>query len=107
MSKTTETGESLARGSFVVRGERSWHRNLPLELAVGLGVVNGVPMPISGVPKTISELCDRWAKVIPGREKKESVANKISKSTGLAHEDVLSCLPPGGCMIEDHGLIHP
>ncbi|MBI88165.1 MAG: hypothetical protein CMB67_03960 [Euryarchaeota archaeon] len=107
VSKTTETGESLARGSFVVRGQRNWHRDLPLELAIGLGVVNGVPMPITGVPETISELCDRWAKVIPGREKKEGVANKIAKSTGLAHEDVLSCLPPGGCKIEDHGLIQP
>ena len=107
VSKTTETGESLSKGSFVVRGERNWHRDLPLELAIGLAVVNGVPMPISGVPETISSICDRWAKVVPGREKKESIANKISKSTGLAQEDVLSCLPPGGCVLEDHGLLQP
>ena len=107
VSKTTETGESLSKGSFVVRGERNWHRGLPLELAIGLAVVNGVPMPVSGVPGTISGICDRWARVVPGREKKESIANKISKSTGLAQEDVLSCLPPGGCALEDHGLLHP
>jgi len=107
VSKTTETGESLARGSFVVRGERSWHRDTPLEIAIGLAVVNGVPLPVSGVPKVISEMCQRWAKVVPGREKKDSVANRISKSTGLAQEDVLSCLPPGGCSIDDHGLIQP
>ena len=105
VSKTTETGESLARGSFVVRGERSWHRDTPLEIAIGLAVVNGVPLPVSGVPKVISEMCHRWAKVVPGREKKDSVANRISKSTGLGQEDLLSCLPPGGCSIEDHGLI--
>jgi len=107
VSKTTETGETLARGSFVVRGKRNWHRDLNLELAIGLAVVNGVPIPVSGVSNTISEMCDRWAKVVPGREKKESVANRISKSTGLAQEDVLACLPPGGCSIEDHGLIQP
>lgn len=107
VSKTTETGESLARGSFVVRGERSWHRDTPLEIAIGLAVVNGVPLPVSGVPKVISEMCHRWAKIVPGREKKDSVANRISKSTGLAQEDLLSCLPPGGCSIEDHGLIQP
>jgi predicted ribosome quality control (RQC) complex YloA/Tae2 family protein len=107
VSKTTETGESLARGSFVVRGERSWHRDTPLEIAIGLAVVNGVPLPVSGVPKVISEMCQRWAKMVPGREKKDSVANRISKSTGLAQEDVLSCLPPGGCSIDDHGLIQP
>ena len=107
VSKTTETGETLARGSFVVRGKRNWHRDLKLELAIGLAVVNGVPIPISGVSSTISEMCDRWAKVVPGREKKEGVANRIAKSTGLAQEDVLSCLPPGGCSLEDHGLIQP
>ena len=105
VSKTTETGESLARGSFVVRGQRNWHRDLPLELAIGMAVVNGVPMPVSGTPATISENFERWCKVIPGREKKESVANRISKATGLTQDDLLSCLPPGNCSIEDHGLI--
>ncbi|RZP10495.1 MAG: DUF814 domain-containing protein [Candidatus Poseidoniales archaeon] len=107
VSKTTETGESLARGSFVVRGQRNWHRDLPLELAIGMAVVNGAPMPVSGTPATISENFERWCKVIPGREKKENVANRISKATGLTQDDLLSCLPPGNCSLEDHGLIQP
>ena len=107
VSKTTESGESLGRGSFVVRGKRNWHRDLPLELAVGMAVVNGVPMPVSGTPSTISEYCQRWVKVTPGREKKEAVANRISKATGLVQDDLLSCLPPGNCSVEDHGLIQP
>jgi len=107
VSKTTESGESLGRGSFVVRGQRNWHRDLPLELAVGMAVVNGVPMPVSGTPATISEHCQRWARVTPGREKKENVANRIAKATGLAQDDLLSCLPPGNCSVEDHGLIQP
>ena len=105
VSKTTETGESLGRGSFVVRGQRNWHRDLPLELAIGMAVVNGVPMPVSGTPATISENFERWGKVIPGREKKENIANRISKATGLAQDHLLSCLPPGNCSLEDHGLI--
>ena len=105
VSKTTESGESLARGSFVVRGQRNWHRDLPLEMAIGMAVVNGVPIPVSGTPSTISEYCQRWAKIIPGREKKESVANRIAKATGLAQDDLLSCLPPGNCSVEDYGLI--
>ena len=105
VSKTTETGESLGRGSFVVRGQRNWHRDLPLELAIGMAVVNGVPMPVSGTPATISENFERWGKVIPGGEKKENIANRISKATGLAQDDLLSCLPSGNCSLEDHGLI--
>ncbi|MBJ28481.1 MAG: hypothetical protein CMB61_00270 [Euryarchaeota archaeon] len=107
VSKTTETGESLSTGSFMVRGQRNWHRNIPLEMAIGLAVVNGMPLPLSGIPETISRICERWIKITPGREKKESLANKISKSTGLAQEDVLSCLPPGNCLAEDFGLLNP
>ena len=41
-----------------------------------------------------------------GREKKESVANKIYKSTGLAVDDILPVLP-GNCeIVEDFGLIN-
>ena len=79
---------------------------MPLEMAIGLAVVNGVPLPLCGIPRVISQICPRWVKIAPGHEKKDSVANKISKSTGLSQEDVLTCLPPGSCSIEDHGLIH-
>ena len=105
VSKKTESGESLGRGSFVVRGTRNWHRDLPLEIGIGIGVINGIPLPICGTPKTISEHFPRWAKISAGQEKKESVANRIAKSTGLAQDDVLSALPPGNCSVEDYNLI--
>ena len=106
VSKTTETGESLSQGSFVIRGKRNWFRDLALELGIGIGIVNGVPLPITGTPKTISKKFPRWAKISPGREKKENIANIISKKTGLSQDDLLSCLPPGNCSIEDYGLIN-
>ena len=105
VSKTTESGESLGRGSFVVRGKRSWYKDISLELGIGIGVINGVPLPILGTPDTISSIFPRWAKIIPSKEKKENIANKIAKSTGLSQDDVLSCLPPGGCSMVNHGLI--
>jgi hypothetical protein len=105
VSKKTESGESLGRGSFVVRGTRNWHRDLPLEIGIGICVINGIPLPICGTPKTISEHFPRWAKISAGQEKKEAVANRIAKSTGLAQDDVLSALPPGNCSVEDYNLI--
>jgi len=105
VSKTSESGESLSQGSFVIRGKRNWFRDVSLELGIGIGIVNGIPLPITGTPSTISKKFPRWAKISPGREKKENIANKIAKATGLAHEDLLSCLPPGNCLIEDFGLI--
>ena len=105
VSKQTESGESLGRGSFVVRGKRTWHRDLPLELGMGIGVINGVPLPICGTIETISGMFEKWIKITPGREKKESIANKIAKASGLTQDDVLASLPPGGCTIEDYGIM--
>ena len=106
VSKQTESGESLGRGSFVVRGKRTWHRDLHLEIGMGIGVINGIPLPVCGTVETISKIFEKWIKIVPGREKKESIANKISKATGLIQDDVLSSLPPGGCSIEDYGLMN-
>ncbi|MDP7658332.1 MAG: ribosome rescue protein RqcH [Candidatus Thalassarchaeaceae archaeon] len=105
VSKQTESGESLGRGSFVVRGKRTWYRDVSMEIAIGFSIINGIPIPVSGTAEGVSKLCERWALITPGREKKETIANRIAKSTGLAQDDVLAALPPGNCSIENHGLI--
>ena len=105
VSKQTESGESLGRGAFVVRGQRTWYRDVEMEIAIGFAIVNNIPIPISGTAEGVSKLCQRWAIIRPGREKKETVANRIAKATGLAQDDVLAALPSGTCEIIDHGLI--
>ena len=35
VSKTPNTGEFLAKGAFVIRGKRNWHKNLEIMLAIG------------------------------------------------------------------------
>ena len=43
--------------------------------------------------------------IAPGMEKKENIANRIYKSTGISVDDILPILP-GNCEItEDVGLI--
>ena len=66
VSKTTESGESLGRGSFVVRGIRGWHRDLVLRLAIGLGTVNGVPLPIPGSPVPSAQFAKGGWRFVPG-----------------------------------------
>jgi len=105
VSKQTESGESLGRGAFVVRGQRTWYRDVQMEIAIGFATINGIPIPVSGTASGISNLCQRWALIKPGHEKKETLANRIAKATGLAQDDVLSALPPGSCELEDHGLL--
>ena len=105
VSKQTESGESIGRGAFVVRGQRTWYRDVPMEIAIGFATINNIPIPVSGTAAGVSKICQRWALIKPGREKKETIANRIAKATGLAQDDVLSALPPGACEIVDHGLL--
>ena len=101
VSKKTESGESLGRGAFVVRGQRHWYRDLPLELGIGMGVVNGVPLPVIGTVEAISSYFGRWARVILEVEIRKKISLiRFQEATGLSQDDVLSVLPPGNCSIE-------
>ena len=106
VSKTTESGESLGRGAFVVRGNRNWYKDLSMELTLGMVAINGVPLPMVGTHDVISEVCQRWIRLSPGTQKKEQVATKIARATGLLQDDVLSALPPGNLSLgENQGIL--
>ena len=105
VSKSAETGEFVGKGAFVIRGQRTWYKDIDLRLGLGLVAINGIPLLMASTVEHITEICNRYIVVTPGREKKESIANKIYKSTGLAVDDILPILP-GNCeIIEDIGLI--
>ena len=106
VSKSAETGEYVGKGAFVIRGQRTWYKDIDLRLGVGLVAINGIPLMLASTAEHISEICNRFIVITPGREKKESIANKIYKSTGLAVDDILPVLP-GNCeIVEDFGLIN-
>jgi hypothetical protein len=76
-----------------------------MELTLGMVAINGVPLPLVGTHETVSSVCERWIRLTPGTQKKEQVATKIAKETGLLQDDVLSALPPGNLTLgENHGL---
>ena len=105
VSKSAETGEYVGKGAFIIRGKRTWYKNIDLRLGVGLVAINGIPLLMASTPEHIAEICNRYIVVTPGREKKETIANRIYKSTGLSVDDILPILP-GNCeIIEDVGLI--
>jgi predicted ribosome quality control (RQC) complex YloA/Tae2 family protein len=102
VSKTTESGESLGRGAFVVRGNRHWYKDIQMEITLGMVAINGVPLPLVGTHAVVSQFCERWIRLTPGTQKKEQVATQIAKATGLRQDDVLSALPPGNLTIGDN-----
>lgn len=107
VSKTAQTGEFVGKGSFIVRGQRQWFKDLEVEMGIGIVAINGVPLLMGGLPDTIRSLCQRFAILRPGLVKKEQLANRIYKNTGLMTDDVLAVLPGAAEIIEDFGIFSP
>jgi predicted ribosome quality control (RQC) complex YloA/Tae2 family protein len=109
VSKTPESGEFVTRGSFIVRGERTWYRNVPLATGIGLmlepqtAVIGGPPSVIRGKTKAFVELR-------PGQYEPNDVAKKVLRilkqnvtdeeekalKAILNTEQVAAFVPPGG-----------
>jgi hypothetical protein len=104
VSKTANTGEFVGKGAFIVRGQRQWFKDLDVQIGVGIIAVNGVPLLMGGTPSTVKQICQRYAIIAPGITKKEQLANKIYKNTGLVTDDILGVLPGAGQIIEDYGI---
>jgi len=105
VSKSAETGEYIGKGAFVIRGQRTWYKDIDLRLGLGLVAINGIPLLMASTPEMIAEICLRYIIISPGREKKEMLANRIYKATGLSVDDILPIIPGNAEVIEDHGLI--
>ena len=76
-----------------------------MEITLGMVAINGIPLPVVGTHEAISKVCQRWVRLSPGTQKKEMVATKIAKATGLLQDDVLSALPPGSLSLgENQGI---
>jgi predicted ribosome quality control (RQC) complex YloA/Tae2 family protein len=107
VSKTAQTGEFVGKGSFIVRGQRQWFKDLDVQIGIGIVAINGVPLLMGGRPETIAATCQRYAILRPGLTKKEQLANRIYKNTGLVTDDVLPVIPGASEIIEDYGIFSP
>jgi len=104
VSKTAETGEFIGKGAFIIRGERTWFRNLNIEIGLGLISVNGVPLLASSTAEEIREIAQRYVVIRPGTIKKDQFANKLYKATGLSTDEILSVLPGNVELVEDGNM---
>lgn len=109
VSKTPESGEYVAHGSFVIRGERTIHKDVPLEVSIGL-MTDPVLAVIGGVPSVIEKKTKISVRLRPGtfegndiakkvlRKLKESLPDGESKAVRavLNTEAVAAFVPPGG-----------
>ena len=107
VSKTAQTGEFIGKGAFIVRGQRQWFRDLDVRIGIGIIAINGVPLLMSGMPELIRKTCPRFAILSPGVTKKDRLANRIYKNTGISTDEILAVLPGPSDVVEEQGILTP
>ncbi len=106
VSKRAESGEYVAKGSFVVRGKRNYGVG-HVELAIGVIIDDDIKV-ISGPEKAISSKANYYVIISPGRKKSLEVSREIKtclikkakeehkdKLLKLNHDEIQRMLPSG------------
>ncbi len=96
VSRTPQSGEFVAKGSFIIRGRKNLVVKLPLVGAIGTVYIEGVPKAMFGPERAVVSRCSgSYYRLTPGRTEKNDAAKVISGSLGCELDQVLSVLPAG------------
>jgi predicted ribosome quality control (RQC) complex YloA/Tae2 family protein len=110
VSKTPESGEFLKKGAFVIRGERTYFKDTPLGLA--LGIADGVL--VGGPVSAVKPKADPVVEIEPGELNADDLAKKVYRQFSDQVEDraflksvasvdqMVQFLPPGGSRIKEN-----
>jgi len=101
VSKTANTGESVGKGAFVIRGKRDYFRKLDLVVGLSYDPLKGL---VSGPHNTIKQKYKFCFKLIPGDTKKSDIVYELKKilekkEIQVRTEEIDSMLPPGDCKL--------
>lgn len=78
VSKKPPAGEYLARGSFMIYGEKNYLRNVELRLAIGILIIDDKYYKlIVGPEDYLRSRCNYYAVLRPGDGSKEAIAKKL------------------------------
>ena len=104
VSKSPESGEYVAKGSFIIRGRRNHVRGAKLRIAVGIVDYEGKRL-MAGPEEAIKSFTDNYVVIKPGYTKKEAMAksilSKINEDGLIELDDIVRVLPTGKCDFDD------
>jgi predicted ribosome quality control (RQC) complex YloA/Tae2 family protein len=108
VSKTPEHGEFLKKGAFVIRGERRYFRDVPMDMAIGIS--EGIL--IGGPASAVMPRADPEVEIEPGEFSPDDLARRIYRLFSEKVDDraylksiasidqIVQFLPPGGSRIK-------
>lgn len=99
VSKTPESGEFIATGSWVIRGKRNYVLDLPLCLEIGVIQQKGEEIPMICPKGVLNSDETKIVQLLPGGEKRPIVSKKVSEMLGVPRDEIEPILPPGNSRI--------
>lgn len=96
VSKTTESGEYMGKGAFMIRGKTNY---LASKMNIAIGILeDGRVMggPVSAVKKN----CKKYVELVQWNEKTSETAKKIRQKIGGDLDEIIRAMPAGGCRIK-------
>ncbi len=106
VSKTPESGEFLEKGGFAIRGDRTYFRDVPVGVAVGI-TCEPETRVVGGPPAAVSDRAESVIEVEPGKYAQNDIAKRVYREfrTRFADESfvrkiaspdlIQKFLPPG------------
>ncbi len=79
VSETAPSGEYVPKGGVIVRGERTFIKNNPIEIAVGVKIENDFAIPLSGPTPAISNQMENYLIIVPGEISSGKLAKQIKE----------------------------
>ena len=77
VSKSPPSGQSLPKGSFMIRGTKNFVRGVDLRVAIGVKIEDDTITVIGGPVDAIAHHADAHVQVIQGTQKSSQIAKKI------------------------------
>ncbi len=96
VSKEAESGEYMAKGSFMIRGKTTY---IHPDIKIAVGIKDG--QIIGGPVTAIGKNSDKFVVVVQGKDKASDVAKKIKKELdGGDLDEIIRFLPAGGARLQ-------